>query len=230
MYIYIYILIFLYGYIYVYAHTPVTIVSGESKDDESWGDLDEVDPTDGYSPTMPPHPFSPPSPELSLSPQSPLLPSQRSPYQSPPRIDLTHDDERLEDPTFNDGPAADLSSVVLPLGFDPDPEFVMMDEEARGCFWCDHCSMHFSFRSVLHEHLRTTRHRDMINFLNGEPMIFCVVCKTLPEMPCRHESSRSHRRKVMLLGRYPREADVALRQVVMGANRRKMAILLPESE
>jgi hypothetical protein len=57
-----------------------------------------------------------------------------------------------------------------------------------------------------------------------------VVCKTLPEMPCHHESSISHLRKVRRLERDPRDTDVALRQVVMGPDHRRVAILLPEEE
>jgi hypothetical protein len=70
----------------------------------------------------------------------------------------------------------------------------------------------------------------MMDFLNGEPMYWCAVCNLLPEMPCRHYHSRSHRREVSYLRRHPHGSDLALRQVVMGANNRRVAILLPEDE
>ena len=244
MHIYIYIDTSIRSYIYIYIHTPpATIVPGESKEDGSWSSIEETGITapEDYSPTRQPlSPVSMPSPiyspsPISSPPLSPILPVYHAPPQLEPPIDLTADDEwvvdpTFMDPTFNNGPIDAAPPVVLPRGFDPDPEFVMMDEDARGMFWCDHCSLHFTFRSVLHDHLRTTRHDEMIDFLNGEPRIFCVVCKTLPEMPCHHESTNSHLRKVRRLGRSPRDTDVALRQVVMGADHRRVAILLPENE
>jgi hypothetical protein len=56
------------------------------------------------------------------------------------------------------------------------------------------------------------------------------VCNLLPEMPFRHHRGQSHRRKVSYLRRHSRCSDLALRQVVMGANHRRVAILLPENE
>ena len=238
-YMYIYILIPLFGHIYI--HTPpATIVPDEGKEGDKWSACEEVGipVLDDFSPTRPPSsPVSIPSPNYSPSPMTspPLSPVHHAPPQAEPPIDLTADDEwvvdpTIMDPTFNNGPIDVAPPVVLPLGFDPEPEFVMRDDEARGEFWCDHCSLHFTFRSVLHDHLRTTRHDEMLDFLNGEPRYFCVVCKTLPEMPHHHESTKSHRRKVCRLGRGPRDADVALRQVVMGPDHRRVAILLPEGE
>jgi hypothetical protein len=166
---------------------------------------------------------------LSPEPLSPLLPSERSPARSPLRIDLTADAEVFVDYGYNDGPIADFPDVVraLPENFDPQPVFVMRDEEARGEFWCDYCTLCFPYRSQLHDHLRGVRHDTMMRFLNGEPMYYCTVCNLLPHMPFLHRDGRRHRRLVTRLGRYGQEADVELRQVVMGVNRRRVAILLP---
>ena len=210
------------------------IVLGAIKDDEGWScseeEIYEVYPTGTYSPTSPSL-ASIPSPVLSPSPSpsahvSPLLPSQRSPYHSPPRIDLTMDDEPLVDVGIIDLPSVLLQ---LPADFDPEPVFVMRDEEAYGGFWCDYCSIRFTRRSLLHVHERTVRHYEMMAFLNGEPMYWCAVCNLLPDMPFRHHLDQSHRRKVSYLRRHSRSSDLALRQVVMGANHRRVAILLPEN-
>ena len=118
--------------------------------------------------------------------------------------------------------------MVLPEGFDPEPRFVMRDFEERGEFWCDHCSICLPYRSQLHEHWRTVRHQTMVDFLLGEPMFYCGPCNVLPSMPFLHRDGRRQRRTVARLGRISQDSDVALRQVVMGVNRR-VAILIPNS-
>ena len=232
MYIHVYIYIYngcMYIYIYVYIILPTT-VSGERKDDAEWGDLDEVDVTQSYhySPSLP-QPLSPLSPELSPEPPSPLIPSERSPARTPPRIDLSADDGVPGDHELDNGSIDDLPSVMrrVPEGFDLQPEYVMRDAEARGVFWCDYCTLSFPYRSQLHQHHRGARHDQMLEFLNGEPMYYCIVCNVLPHMPFLHRDGRRHRRNVNLLGRFRQETDVALRQVIVGSDQRRVAILLP---
>jgi Zn ribbon nucleic-acid-binding protein len=66
---------------------------------------------------------------------------------------------------------------MLPVPpFNTQPVLAMWDEDIRVDIKCLHCSILFHWTSQAIQHWSSERHLQMIDFLNGEPMMYCVVC------------------------------------------------------
>ena len=134
-------------------------------------------------------------------------------------IDLSVD---VDDPPFAHPPF-----VPAPAPFDQNPVLVMRDDDVREERWCDECTILFHYRSELHRHVRSERHAQMVSFLGGEPMMYCVVCNWLPDMPHLHLEGSRHAKGLRRLARSAIPTDMEIREVLIGADGRRYAVLLP---
>ena len=110
--------------------------------------------------------------------------------------------------------------------FDPQPVLAMWDENVRTDIKCYHCGLLFHWTSEAIAHWSSARHLQMIDFLNGEPMMYCVVCNWLPDMPNLHLLGSRHRKNLRRLSRIAQHADMQVRRVHRFANGRMYAMLL----
>ena len=110
--------------------------------------------------------------------------------------------------------------------FDPQPVLAMWDENVRTDIKCYHCGLLFHWTSEAIAHWSSARHLQMIDFLNGEPMMYCVVCNWLPDMPNLHLTGSRHRKNLRRLSRIAQHADMQVRRVHRFANGRMYAMLL----
>ena len=110
--------------------------------------------------------------------------------------------------------------------FDEDPVLVMLDQHTRAEVHCYHCSIKFHWTTDAIQHWSSPRHTLMMAFLHGEPMVYCVLCNILPEMPHRHLDGKRHARALRRSGRGPLPSDVQVRRVYIGADGRRRALLV----
>jgi hypothetical protein len=129
------------------------------------------------------------------------------------------DDEVL---TMDEDSSSDDEAV-----FDADPVLVMMDERRRQQIYCFHCSILFHWTTEALAHWSSARHARMLAFLHGDPMIYCVVCKLIPDMPHLHEDAPRHQRNLRRLGRAALPTDVRPRYVIVGSDGRRRALIFP---
>lgn len=119
------------------------------------------------------------------------------------------------------------SMLVPPYpSFNSQPTLVMWDEDVREEIKCYHCSLVFHWTSEALAHWSSARHLQMVDFLNGEPMVYCVVCNWLPDMPNQHLGGSRHMKNLRRLGRIANHADMQLRQVRLFADGRRYAKLI----
>lgn len=156
-------------------------------------------------------------------------------------IDLISDSEGYADDEAPPPEDDDSSPCVLAIDeaspdssdddpfFDLDPTLVMMDENLRQEIYCLHCSILFHWTHEAINHWNSARHIQMLNFLWGKPMIYCVVCNTIPEVPGEHivSLSQRHQKNLQRLGRPGRPTDMCLRQVVVCLDGRRRAVIVP---
>ena len=116
--------------------------------------------------------------------------------------------------------------LTEPDVFDEDPVLVMQDQHARVEIHCLHCSIKFHWSTDAIQHWSSPRHALMMAFLHGEPMVYCVPCNMLPEMPHRHTEGKRHAKALRRIGRNPLPSDVQVRRVYIGADGRRRALLV----
>ena len=120
----------------------------------------------------------------------------------------------------------DMPMVPLTVPFDTQPVLVMWDENIRMELKCYQCCLLFHWTSEAINHWNSERHLQMVEFLNGEPMMFCVVCNWLPDMPHRHLQGARHLKGLRRLGRIAQYTDMQVRRVHLFADGRKYAMFL----
>ncbi len=173
---------------------------------DDWGEFEVDDPTAHNHIADDASDDSYPSPELSPSDDEvPIINTQHT-----VDIDLTRD----------------IDDTPPPVPFDHEPIRVMRDDDEQGEYWCDHCTIMWPYKRQLHLHWESLRHRNMVNFLGGEPMFFCAACNWLPDMPHRHVAGKRHQKAARRLGRPPLAGDFALRQVVRDEDGRRVGLLI----
>ena len=127
---------------------------------------------------------------------------------------------------FDDRARHQVIDLTDPGLFDEDPVLVMQDQHARVEIHCLHCSIKFHWTTDAIQHWSSPRHALMMAFLHGEPMVYCVLCNLLPEMPHRHLDGKRHARALRRSGRGPLPSDVQVRRVYIGADGRRRALLV----
>ena len=135
---------------------------------------------------------------------------------------------RVRSPRAPSPPPATRVNMAMPpyTPFDPQPVLAMWDENVRTDIKCYHCGLLFHWTSEAIAHWSSARHLQMIDFLNGEPMMYCVVCNWLPDMPNLHLMGSRHRKNLRRLSRIAQHADMQVRRVHRFANGRMYAMLL----
>ena len=120
------------------------------------------------------------------------------------------------------------SSLMVPRlpPFDHQPTLVMWDEDVRVDIKCLHCCLLFHWTSEAINHWNSARHLQMVDFLNGEPMMYCVVCNWLPDMPNLHLMGSRHLKNLRRVGRIAQHTDMQVRRVHLLADGRKYALLV----
>ena len=114
--------------------------------------------------------------------------------------------------------------------FNTQPVLAMWDEDIRVDIKCLHCSILFHWTSHAIQHWNSERHLQMVDFLNGEPMMYCVVCNWLPDMPHQHLQGSRHQKALRKLGRIAHHADMQIRCVRTFDDGRKYAVLISPFE
>ena len=127
-------------------------------------------------------------------------------------------------------PALNTPRALPVPPFNPQPVLVMWDEDIRVDIKCLHCSILFHWTSHAIQHWSSERHLQMVEFLNGEPMMYCVVCNWLPDMPHQHLQGQRHMKALRKLGRIAHHADMQIRRVLLFDDGRKYAVLVAPFE
>ena len=127
-------------------------------------------------------------------------------------------------------PAPNIPRMLSMPPFNTQPVLAMWDEDIRVDIKCLHCSILFHWTSHAIQHWSSERHLQMIEFLNGEPMMYCVVCNWLPDMPHQHLQGSRHLKGLRKLGRIAHHADMQIRRVRLFDDGRKYAVLIAPFE
>ena len=148
----------------------------------------------------------------------------RAPRESPDPVLLA-----LRGPAPTLPPALRPDPIVLVpqyIPFNPQPALVMWDENVRVDIKCYHCCLLFHWTSEAINHWNSARHLQMVDFLNGEPMMYCIVCNWLPDMPHLHLMGSRHLKNLRRVGRIAQHTDMQVRRVHLLADGRRYALLV----
>ena len=168
----------------------------ESEDDSRLPALEDAnlvvnDEDEGNDPDSP-GPLDPDSP--SFSPSSPVYSRDLVPHLHLPCWHY----ERCADEECNYG---ELVSVVD-------------DRRGLGAYECVLCCLHWRQRHHAIAHFLGSVHHRRLAFLQGQTMVYCVVCNTLPEVYDLHMRSDEHRDHLAALRRYGYSSDCTTRRVI----------------
>ena len=100
---------------------------------------------------------------------------------------------------------------------------VVDDRRGHGAYECVLCCLHWRQRHHAIEHFLGTVHHRRLAFLNGQPMVYCLVCNILPEVASTHLLGDEHRDLLAALCRYGQSSDCTTRRVYTSADGRLRA-------
>jgi len=106
---------------------------------------------------------------------------------------------------------------------------VLDDRRGLGAYECVLCCLHWRQRHHALAHFLGSVHHRRLAFLRGQPMVYCVVCNTLPEVYELHMRSDEHRDHLAALSRYGYSSDCTTRRVItcIDGRLRALRVLVP---
>ena len=104
---------------------------------------------------------------------------------------------------------------------------VLDDRGGTGHFECMLCGLYWHHRTHALTHWDSDEHQRRVSFLSGVPMVYCVVCNTLPFSPDLHARTMGHIGGLASMGRAALPTDCTLRRVLICPDGRRRAEWFP---
>jgi hypothetical protein len=105
---------------------------------------------------------------------------------------------------------------------------IMDDRTGTGDFECAECGLRWGYRHLLVAHLRSPEHRRRVDFMEGELMLYCMICNRLPLVSAElHALCSEHTTGLAALARGPLVTDCTVRRVVVCSDGRRRAVWYP---